>query len=85
MKLTDSPLTPTSLTSQFRSCFRERRREKQRGEVEKDVRVGKRERERERGLLRLGQCVGPSILAFLVENITTCWVPNRLSEIFRHY
>ena len=83
MKLTDSPLTPTSLTAQFRSYFKERRREKQRGEIEKDVRVGKRERER--SLLRLGQCVGPSILAFLVENITTCWVPNRLSEIFRHY
>ena len=68
MKLTDSPLTPTSLTAQFRSCFRERRREKQRGEVEKDVRVGKRERERERERERsseIGSVCGSQYFSFL--------------------
>ena len=31
------------------------------------------------------ECVGPLFLAFYVENIIGCWVPNKLSEIFRHY
>ena len=43
----------------------------------------KKKKEREKS--SLGQCMGHSFLAFLVENITEFWVPNRLSEIFSHY
>ena len=68
----------------------EKGKEKKKGDVEKDVRVrGKRKKgkkkRREKSLLTLGQCVGPHFLAFSVENITKCWVPKGLSEIFGHY
>ena len=43
----------------------------------------KKKKEREKS--SLGQCTSPSFLAFLVENITKCWVPNGLREIFGHY
>ena len=46
---------------------------------------GKKKKRREKSLLTLGQCVGPHFLSFLVENITKCWVPNGLREIFGHY
>ena len=46
---------------------------------------GKEKKRREKSLLTLGQCVGPHFLAFSVENITKCWVPKGLSEIFGHY
>ena len=35
------------------------------------------------GVVRV--CGSQFFLAFLVENITECWVPNGLSETFPHY